>query len=372
MFTEPKIITNGDLKSRSYISFYYQGVRYREYNGKKLGLEINPNYAKTLKERSNLLINLQYEIIKALKKGWSPVRVEPTTVISLGEALKEILDSKIASNYSKTYKRDLEKVHNQFIDFIPQAILELKPSDLKLSLIESFLDQFKSSNRNYMNKRGALSVYFSEMIRKELIVNNPISRTIRAKAKSVLHEVFSATELTNVLDYLKIHYTNLHLCCLLTYACFLRPHKEVRLLKLGHLHNELSEIHLSGSENKSGRIRTVFIPPYIQRELKNRLEDVENPNVNVFTLEVNPFNDDYVKTQWSRAKSEMLKNGLIRERQTLYSFRHTGAVNVYKKTKDLHIIQQLLGHSDMIVTMNYLRGLGVTSNEDLKNILPEI
>lgn len=48
----------------------------------------------------------------------------------------------------------------------------------------------------------------------------------------------------------------------------------------------------------------------------------------------------------------MLKLGLIEKDQTLYSFRHTAVVNVYKKTKDLHILQQLLQHSNMIVTLN--------------------
>src|SRR5690606_15847754 len=154
--------------------------------------------------------------------------------------------SKLLTNYSSTYKRDLQKLFDQFNQFFPKDILSLQPKDLKLSHIEDFLDQFKSSNRHYMNKRGTLSVFFSEMVRKEIIERNPITRTLRAKAKSVLHETFSDSELTNVLEFLKENYSNLHLCCLITYGCFLRPHKEVRMLKMAHFHNNLSEIHLSG------------------------------------------------------------------------------------------------------------------------------
>ena len=85
-----------------------------------------------------------------------------------------------------------------------------------------------------------------------------------------------------------------------------------------------------------------------------------------------PFNVSYLNTQWSRAKAKMIKIGLIQKDQTIYSFSHTAAVNVYKKTKDLHILQQLLQHSNMIVTLNYLRGLGEVSNNDLMNALPDL
>jgi len=372
MFTEPKIITNADLTSRSYISYYYNGERYREYNAKKLNLSISPNYAKSIKDRGKLLEDLRYEFSKALRSGWSPIIIDQVEVQTLQDALGTILESKLSKDYSKTYKRDLQKVYNQFIAYVPARQLLLAPTELPLSTLENFLDQFKSSNRHYMNKRGNISVFFSELLRKQLILRNPINQTPRAKAKSVLHEVFSKEELTGVLNYLKENYSNLHLCCLLTYGCFLRPHREIRLLKLAHFHNDLTEIHLSGQENKSGRIRTVFVPNYIREELNFRLGKLVDPDANIFTLTGQPFNDDYFKTQWSRAKTEMLKLGLIRSHQTLYSFRHSSAVNVYKKTKDLHVIQQLLGHSDMIVTMNYLRGLGATSNDHLKSIMPEI
>ena len=68
----------------------------------------------------------------------------------------------------------------------------------------------------------------------------------------------------------------------------------------------------------------------------------------------------------------MLKLKLVLKNHTLYSFRHTAVVNVYRKTKDLHILQQMLQHSNMIVTLNYLRGLGEVNDEQLKNSMPEL
>ena len=66
----------------------------------------------------------------------------------------------------------------------------------------------------------------------------------------------------------------------------------------------------------------------------------------------------------------MYTQGILQKDQTIYSFRHTAAVDVYNRTKDIHIIQQLMGHSTMIVTLNYLRGLGELNSQQLKDALP--
>jgi len=54
---------------------------------------------------------------------------------------------------------------------------------------------------------------------------------------------------------------------------------------------------------------------------------------------------------------------ILAEGQTLYSFRHSGAIDVYKRTGSLKKLQLVMGHSNLIVSMTYLRGLEVS---DLK------
>ena len=47
----------------------------------------------------------------------------------------------------------------------------------------------------------------------------------------------------------------------------------------------------------------------------------------------------------------------------MYSFRHTGAIEIYKRTGSLSKLQKAMGHSSLKVSLTYLRGLEV---EDLK------
>jgi integrase len=250
--------------------------------------------------------------------------------------------------------------------------LHAKASELDQRKVERFLNQFDSSATHYMNKRRALNVFFSELLRTKLIMENPVQLSLRKKQKASLHKIYSQEQLIDILEFLSNSYPNLHLCCLLAYGCFLRPHQESRLLCVKHISEDCTKISLSGSENKSKRIRVVNVPVYVQSELRLLLNQGLDKEDNLMSRSVEPFNVSYLNTQWSRAKSKMITAGIIQKDQTIYSFRHTAAVNVYKKTKDLHILQKLLQHSNMVVTLNYLRGLGEINDERLREFMPEL
>ena len=71
----------------------------------------------------------------------------------------------------------------------------------------------------------------------------------------------------SVLELVKSFNKNLYICCLLTYGCLLRPHKEIRLLTWGDFNDDLSLISLSGDRVKSKRNRVVPVPLYVRSEL---------------------------------------------------------------------------------------------------------
>jgi len=113
----------------------------------------------------------------------------------------------------------------------------------------------------------------------------------------------------------------------------------------------MKHISLSGRRNKSGRNRIVPLNPYILQYL-NKGEDA----INIFTNEEKPFNKDYFKKLWSRYKAQ---STIVEDLQTLYSFRHTGAIEIFKRTNNLSILQQAMGHSTLAVTLGYLMVLDI-------------
>ena len=151
---------------------------------------------------------------------------------------------------------------------------------------------------------------------------------------------------------------DLHLCALLTYGCLLRPHREIRELTWGDFNADLSQISLAGSRNKSRRNRIIPVPDYVRQHLKGG-----NPQNNIFTGTPKAYNPYYFSLLWQRFKAA--NPGVVEKGQTLYSFRHTGAIAVYEKTKNIKILQLVMGHADMATSLTYLRGLEVQQLDEL-------
>jgi integrase len=80
-----------------------------------------------------------------------------------------------------------------------------------------------------------------------------------------------------------------------------------------------------------------------------------------------PYGPDFFNGLWTKFKrtSKLLKTG-----QAIYSFRHTGAIRVFEKTGSLQTLQAVMGHSDLKVSLTYLRGLEVKQVTALE--LPEL
>ena len=68
------------------------------------------------------------------------------------------------------------------------------------------------------------------------------------------------------------------------------------------------------------------------------------------------FNKFYFNKLWSRFKKQ---SKLIDNNTTIYSFRHSGAIDIFKRTGSITKLQKAMGHSSMNVSLTYLRGLEV-------------
>ena len=142
----------------------------------------------------------------------------------------------------------------------------------------------------------------------------------------------------------------------------LRPHREIRLLTWGDFNDDQLQINLSGGRVKNKRNRIVPVPSYI-REILQRGEKEHN----IFTGTAIAYNESYFSNLWRRFK----KKHRIEEGITLYSFRHTAAIDIYTRTGSLSKLQKAMGHSNLNVSLTYLRGLNVTelSEEDMPKLL---
>ena len=73
-------------------------------------------------------------------------------------------------------------------------------------------------------------------------------------------------------------------------------------------------------------------------------------------MNIKPYNNDYFKTLFRRFKQ---LNPQVDKDITLYSFRHSAALNIFKKTGSITKLQKAMGLSSLKVSLTYLRGLEV-------------
>ena len=129
------------------------------------------------------------------------------------------------------------------------------------------------------------------------MTSNPMLHIKTKKTNAKLHKPYQ--NIAKILQEIKTYNPNLYLCCLMTYGCLLRPHRENRELTWSDFSDDLTYIHLSGNRNKSGRNRIVPVPSYVRDVLVKR-----ERHHKIFSGKPQPLNQDYFKTLWSRFKKQ--------------------------------------------------------------------
>ena len=346
-------VTSSKTATKSCVNIYFKGERFRFSNGKQIGIAI--------KASENFeLLKSAFEL--KLLEGWRPAKLKSKDVKPIPlELISEIrleVDKILKGNYSYHHKRDCKWVFSElskFLSSIGKQSLMLEEIDSEI--LFDFISQSKWSVRTQKNVLTTLKC-ISKPSLKELLKSIKIR-----KSKSTLHKPIKNVQ--SLLKDLEKHNHNLYISCLITYGCLLRPHQEIRLLKWSDIDLNKGLISLSGDRNKSGRNRIVPIPSYVKEELL-KLEPESSDYL--FSKDGNAYSKDYFSILWRRYKAITDKDltGI-----TLYSWRHTGAIKVFEKTGSLLKLQQVMGHSDMKVSLTYLRGLEVKQLdvEDLPTLI---
>jgi len=339
-----------DQSNKFFITFYLHNRRYRLYSSKKIGGNTHPNKFKG-EEQIKMVNILAAEVYNHFKNGEKFITKNKKKYTTHKEFLKAALDQKKECNYSTHYIAFLDHVYRQITQ-------NLRSQNLTPERLNFFLQSYTNPTsfntvKKHLNAllEGAYTLGLTPRIRYD-------NKSKKIKAK--LHRPFK--NLKGIFSELKNFDFRLYLCCLLTYGCLLRPHREIRLLRWSDFSRDLHFINLSGKQNKSGKNRIVPTPNYIRKLLKPN-----NPTSNIFTGNSTPYNKSYFKNLWRLFKTKSI---LLKENQTLYSFRHTGAVELFKRTGSITKLQKAMGHSSMRVSLTYLRGLEVAElkEEDMPMI----
>ena len=310
------------------------------FSGNKIGSSLSPNsYPLRLrKSKTELLAKEVYNYLVRNDYSFD----KPMNSL---ERFDQLMSAKLSEPLSKTYRKALYDLASK----LRQRLV--KSGDINTEYIDSLILKH-TNNTSYNTTRRHLNVLVNYLHDNGFPIDK--SKLKARKQEEALHKPID--DIASMLELVKLFNYNLYVCCLLTYGCLLRPHKEIRMLKWGDFSGGLSFIRLSGCRVKSKRNRLVPVPLYVRKELAKGKYDS-----NIFSQSEKAYNISYFSGLWKRFKRH---NKNIEDGITLYSFRHTGAMEIYKRTGSLHKLQKAMGHSTINVSITYLRGLEIPELED--------
>lgn len=348
-------VTIGSREGKPFINVYYQKRRFRYWNGKTIGVKLRASENPELL-RGAFILKLREGWRPSIRKVTAPTAVNKKTFLQL---LHSQLEAKQRRQYSYHYKRDCKWLVNQWTNYAKDVgLLYCYPEYITSRVVEDFVKQPKWSARTQKN----VLTYFKILTKDILKVSFGAIKINRVKSE--MHKPIRNPEelLNDIYDFDK----RLHLTCILTYGCLLRPHQEIRLLTWRDVDFSRRIISLSGKRNKSGKNRVVPMTQFVYDALYNFSEE-KNPDHNILSSNERNYNRDFISLLWSRYRKQSL---CLDPGVTLYSWRHHSAIKVFEKTGSLLTLQQVMGHSDMKVSLNYLRGLEIQQID--VNDLPEL
>ena len=334
-------LTIGNEKQVPVINLFYANSRYRFWTGRVLGLKLtshdNPE-----------LLKAAFEL--KLIEGWRPpqkAKQEADLIPTVVDILNKGIKDKISQGCSERYIKDARRIVTLWKRFErANNIRNIELDKLNENHLSKFIIRPSWGPKTQRTIKSTISPLLSmPKLTSAVKLHKPLSKLNKP-----------IDNISVVINEIKDYNRNLSLCCLLTYGCLLRPHREIRELTWGDFTSDLSYIKLSGERNKSGRNRIVPVPSYIKEKLVRG-----ESNHNIFTNSIKPPNPDYFKTLWSRFKRV---SKLIEQDQTLYSFRHSGAIDIFKRTGSITKLQKAMGHCSLAVSLTYLRGLEVSELEE--------
>jgi site-specific recombinase XerD len=281
----------------------------------------------------------------------------------------------LATGTYSTYRTDL----NRLINYINESELEkLKLKDFGVKHAYHFLDTIKGddeesiSNRSVNNNKDTCITFFKFFKDREILEKNPFDKIKDLPAQAKRHTAFTEKQMAAIIkECQKRGEWQLLLFCLTIYYMGIRPREEARLLTVKDI--GLQAIRVL-SETAKGKITEhVQIPSAFQDVLNQYKIREYDENLYVFSVDNKPGRIELSRKFFYKKHYAILeKLELTGLNLTTYSWKHSGAIALWRATQNLELVRKHLRHKSVATTEKYLRDLGEFVDYNQINRFPAI
>ncbi|MBK9730013.1 MAG: site-specific integrase [Chitinophagaceae bacterium] len=182
--------------------------------------------------------------------------------------------------------------------------------------------------------------------------DNPFETVIKFAECKTPQRAFSNLELNRVLNYFHEKDPQLFLFAYFILFTFLRV-EETRTLRVGDIDFNENIIRLRFENSKTNRNRFHALTP----DILDHMDQIRKSALNFYVFGSNgePGATMRGRNHFGELARKLLDECGFDSHYSLYSFRHTGAILLYKQCHDVRIVQQAMQHTNYGTTEKYLR-----------------
>jgi integrase len=378
-----------------FIEFYVRNprnnklVRFKKYKG------INKYHS--LNERRSAAEKMKQLWTNKLKAGWSPF-IDDTIIyadnLEYQTFVKNYRTTKskngtfryFASKYIDSIKSNIEhstvityrsklRLFNEWLE--GRGYIDVDVSVITRELVTEFMqliiDELKRSKSTVDNYRILLDAVFNYIRKERKQFPNPCfdlpgTKRINDSAAYPIHE----SDIPVFKKEIVKRDPQLWLAVCFEYYCFLRPRKEIRLLKISDIDFARHTI-IVRYENAKANQRIVTIPKIFMKELKE-----------VYQLHTAPRSFFVIGRKGKPGSTHLCINELTDRFRTirddlnmpkeykLYSWKHTGNIRADEARISRRALQEQNGHVSMVTTEIYMKNKKGTVSAEILEDFPEI
>ncbi len=368
----------GDLSKKWYVEYSCRDPqtnemkRFRHYDGFSELL--------TVKEREAYAAKIISEIKAKLEKGEDP----------FSEKIVTYQDELIYQTTAARWGNERESIVNirmYLSDFLIMKKNEVTPSTYqtyrsKLRIFCEWMDANGLGNKN-------VRCIFQDHIHRffyHIVENNHTSRRTVKKYEQLLHTFFDFLLKTKkvigenpvkeipklgekrdeaarpiperdrriLIEYMSEHDPQLLLVCQLEYYCAIRPN-ECRQIRIRDINLETATITVRQDISKNGLTETVCIPRQLMEQLEEDGIEKYPSEWFLFSSEGMPGKNMLGKNTF-RYRFDRIRDKLeLSKRYKLYSFKHTGGINLVNAGVNTWELQRHFRHKSVDTTEKYIR-----------------
>jgi len=218
-----------------------------------------------------------------------------------------------------------------------------------------------SSNTTINDHRRQLKTFFADLIEYNLVTINPFVKTKKLPQRTSTKSWFRKP-IQMQLKKLMLEQGDdqLWLCCMIQFYCFVRPGNEMREIRVSDIIREEKKwkMKLPGTSSKTGKYRYIPIPDQLKDLLINYVGKNDSDDY-LFSRDGTPGKVMVGRNFFYHRHRIYMKYLGLGAGYSLYGWKNTGAVMMYKQGAKLKYISMLMGHSSIEITDEYFKSLGI-------------